>query len=369
MKELRRIRKLEIETYLMKRNSILYLASIKNKIDTSPEYQRQGDLWNLEKKQLFLDSIFNNFDIPKLYLHVLWEPYKKENNMKLYSVIDGKQRLETLWSFIENEIPLGELTINYRNKLVDLTGLKYHDLAEKYPTLLTYFDDYPLPIVGVTTPEDDEEPITEMFSRLNEAVSINAAEKRNAIGGKMVKIIRKITSQKFFKENVTITNKRYQHHEVSARLLFLEYCIRNRELRDTKKPYLDQFVKDFKTKSPDPGIHESVITILDFMSRTFSKHDALLKRQSRVPIYYLLFRQGKKQGMVRDISRDRIKNFVKKVEENKKEAQVSLALARPELIEYDRLSIQGTNDSSSIRQRFHIIARYFHMDTSEIDNL
>lgn len=36
------------------------------------------------------------------------------------------------------------------------------------------------------------------------------------------------------------------------------------------------------------------------------------------------------------------KKFVKKVEDNKKEAQVSLDLVKPDLIEYDRLSIQST---------------------------
>ncbi len=43
----------------------------KNVIDDSPEYQRESGVWAPEKQQLFLDSIFNGFDIPKIYFHDL----------------------------------------------------------------------------------------------------------------------------------------------------------------------------------------------------------------------------------------------------------------------------------------------------------
>jgi hypothetical protein len=39
-----------------------------------------------------------------------------------------------------------------------------------------------------------------MFSRLNEAVPLNAAEKRSAIGGPMALAIREISEHSFFNE-------------------------------------------------------------------------------------------------------------------------------------------------------------------------
>ncbi len=353
----------------MKKSSISYVYSIKNKINISPEYQRQGDLWNLEKKQLFLDSILTNFDIPKLYLHILTKPYTLQKNKILYAVIDGRQRLETLWSFIENEFPLGELQIEYRKKTIDLTGLTYQDMAERYPTLVELFDDYSLPLIGVKTIDDDQDPIEDMFSRLNEAVSINAPEKRNAIGGKLVKLIREIALHDFFTNAVTIPNKRYQHYEVVVRLLYLEYCIRNGEINDTKKSNLDQFAKDYKNKSLDSKISDTVDSALSSMTHIFDTNDKLLGSQARIPIYYLLFREGKMQNILKNITREKIFSFVKKVEKNKENGKISIRLTKQDLTEYDRLTIQGTNDASSIRTRFHIIARHLGVDSSKIDNL
>lgn len=360
---------MNIKTYQLKKNSISYIYSIKDKIEIAPDYQRQGELWNSYKKQLFLDSIFNGYDIPKMYLHVLQNPRLIRNRTILYSVIDGRQRLETIWEFLENKFPLIDFKIEYGNTVTALHEMKYQDIAKNYPSIRTFFDSYELPIIGVETENDEEDLIEDMFSRLNEAVSINAAEKRNAMGGNMVKLIRRIASHPFFKNRVRISNKRYQHYEVAARLLFLENSIRKKEIVDTKKAFLDDFVKEYKTRPPRQETKEKVKEILDTMSRTFFSNDKLLQSQARIPIYYLLFREAKTQGRLRNITRQKILTFTKKVEDNKRQAQTSLRLAKPDLLEYDRLTIQGTNDSSSIRTRFHIISRHFDIDSSSIDQL
>ncbi len=95
----------EIKTFPMKNTSTLYINSIYDKIDTAPEYQRHAELWNPEKRQLFIDSILSGYDIPKLYLHVLEKPKKRG---KIYAIIDGRQRLETLWLFMNNKFRLGD---------------------------------------------------------------------------------------------------------------------------------------------------------------------------------------------------------------------------------------------------------------------
>ena len=39
--------------------------------DAPAEFQRQGDAWSREKKQLFLDTLFSGYDASKFYLQVL----------------------------------------------------------------------------------------------------------------------------------------------------------------------------------------------------------------------------------------------------------------------------------------------------------
>src|SRR2546428_13411166 len=106
----------------MKTNTISYIYSIKDKIEIDPDYQRQGELWNSYKQQLFLDSIFNGYDIPKIYFHALKKPRQLGKKTFLYSLIDGRQRLETIWGFIDNEFPLVDLKIEYRDEIIDLSG-------------------------------------------------------------------------------------------------------------------------------------------------------------------------------------------------------------------------------------------------------
>jgi len=358
----------EIKTYLMKNNTTLDIFSIYDKIDTSPEYQRQGELWNLEKRQLFIDSILSGYDIPKLYLHILKHPKKQG---KIHAIIDGKQRLETLWLFMNNEFRIGDYNIPIGKKLDNLKGLEYRDLARGYLSLRSRFDSYKLPIVCVETEDDEIDLIEEMFSRLNQAVSLTSAEFRNAMGGNMVKLIRKTASHDFFKHKVSFSNKRYQHYEVSIRLLFLENCILEKKLKDTKKKFLDTFTKKYKTEKPNSQIYNNVKEVLDTMSKIFQIQDDLLTAQGRIPIYYLLIRQAKKQRKLNKVNREKIEAFHEAVMKHKKLAldPANYKKARPELVEYNRLTIQGTNDATSIQSRLKIISKRFGIDNSEFTNL
>ena len=82
-----------------------------------PEYQREPTVWNLEKKQRLIDSIFRGIDIASIYL------FKKEENS--YDCIDGRQRINAIMS---------NLGINKKDKddngfHVPLVNEIYEDLA------------------------------------------------------------------------------------------------------------------------------------------------------------------------------------------------------------------------------------------------
>ena len=59
-------------------STVMMMFLEKDKIFLDPPYQRSGDIWNLYKKQLLIDSLINGFDIPKLYLH----EYEKAQRQK-----------------------------------------------------------------------------------------------------------------------------------------------------------------------------------------------------------------------------------------------------------------------------------------------
>lgn len=183
-----------IENHPLQHASIMRIYSDRPEIISNPEYQRNGEIWTLEKKQLLIDSILNNYDIPKIYFH----QFSREERLskgKSFAIIDGKQRLEAIWSFMDGIFPLADEFEYQLDPSLKLSGLTYEDLGKEFSKVKTNFDSFTLPIISVIT--DDLDLIEDMFSRLNEAVPLNSAEKRNAFGGEMIEMIRKISRHSF----------------------------------------------------------------------------------------------------------------------------------------------------------------------------
>src|SRR5579859_3543849 len=111
------------------------LYRLRDRIQLDPEYQRLSDIWTLDKRQLLIDTILNEFDIPKLYLHKFNEPLKKGGRTYDYAIIDGKQRLETMWGFIDGKIALADDFEYFKNSAVKAGSMKYSELGQAYPDL------------------------------------------------------------------------------------------------------------------------------------------------------------------------------------------------------------------------------------------
>ncbi|AIQ29303.1 hypothetical protein P40081_14935 [Paenibacillus sp. FSL P4-0081] len=104
-----------------------------------------------------------------------------------------------------------------------------------------------------------------------------------------------------------------------------------------------------------------VLSILDSMENVFNTNDELLRSQASIPIYYLLFRgQKEKINDLNLVGRKFFLDFKNAIEENRKAASENISDADFDLLEYDRLSQQGTNDALSIKERYRIIEDYFN---------
>jgi hypothetical protein len=355
-----------LKTYPLANSAILRLNAEKEHINVEPWYQRRGEVWTLEKRQLLIDSILNDYDIPKLYFHMLNSSQKTEAGGFDYAIIDGRQRLEAIWSFADDGFRLSEDFLYFLNSKIKAGGMNYSELSSAYPKLKIRFDSFTLPIICVET--DDIDLIEDMFSRLNEAVPLNSAEKRNAIGGPMAQCIRNVSEHHFFARRVRFADNRYQHREVSARLLFIEYSLvfQNRII-DTKKPYLDDMVKKYKSgmaKKLDE-IRNRTTRILNHLDAAFEDNDALLRAQAVIPVYYLTMRHAVDVGEQVLFKRDRIEEFQGLLAKNREEASKDIANANFDLLEYDRMTQQGTNDAASIKERVRILSEFLYAPGKE----
>lgn len=336
----------------------------RNAIDEDPDYQRESAIWSNEKKQLFVDSILNKFDVPKLYFHDL----RSENSIYDYAVVDGKQRLHAIFSFLKDEFPLASdfaLMEPHSKEGSPAPGLKFSELSEYWRE---EFKAASLSVVLIQNAADED--IEELFSRLNNGEPLNAAEKRNAMGGDLCKLIREVAEDDFFKKKLKISNKRYQHLETAAKLLLLERTAQNGGgfYADLKKRFLDDLVeKNKKLSSADyNGLKKRVLDQLKSTSRVFSDKDPLLSKQAYPPLYYIFVKRILAEYGDATIA-SRIKTFLSEFH-----AKRQLNLSKPEddrdpvLLEFGRLMQQGTNDLSSLRDRVSILTRYFLLDNPDV---
>ncbi|MBL3611051.1 DUF262 domain-containing protein [Rhodovulum sulfidophilum] len=352
-----------VQTSALKNATIMLLYAERDEIKLDPEYQRSGGVWTMNKRRLLIDSILNDYDIPKLYFHDLGDGSMHEEG-KSYAVIDGRQRLETIWSFMDGGFTLSDDFEYQRDPEISMAGFTYEDIAKKFPKIRIKFDSFVLPIVLVSVTDDDIDLIEDMFSRLNEAVPLNAAEKRNAIGGDLVAAINEVSRHKYFSEKVKFNDARYKHREVAARLLLLEDSLQERgSLIDTKREYLDGLATRLKSgnKEKVEELKRNVIATLDVMASTFSKKDDLLMAQGIQAVYYLLFRSAKKYGASESVDRAGLIKFRKSLSENRELAASDYEKASFELLEFDRLNQQGTNDANSIKERYSTLCKHFEI--------
>lgn len=103
----------------------------RSRYDLQPDYQREK-VWREEKAQKLLDTIFKKWDVPKIYLNVV--------NEENFEVIDGQQRLNAIFRFYSNELPLPKNIEKYGGKY-------YRKLPDKIKDI---FDDYEFDLVLVS---------------------------------------------------------------------------------------------------------------------------------------------------------------------------------------------------------------------------
>ena len=166
-------------------------------IKLDPDFQRESGVWNLKQKSELIESILIGIPLPIIYV--------KEDKKGNLILIDGRQRLSTIFDYMDNKFSLSGLKILskfngylfkgkdedeektlksiYRGKIEDV-NLTLHIIKEPTPEKLTY----------------------DLFDRVNRGgTRLNNQEMRNAIyQGSSTLFLKTLSKLESFK-NVTET--------------------------------------------------------------------------------------------------------------------------------------------------------------------
>ena len=327
---------------------MLSVCGYKARIDTNPDFQRPA-VWSLSQKQLLIDTILRGYDIPKLYWRKVCKSPEK------YEVVDGQQRLRTIFEFHDGEFHLAKDADDIDGDAV--AKMYYNDLPEE---LRLRFDNYDLDVIVLSETSEDE--VREMFLRLQNGTSLKAQEKRNAMPGKMRMFIKDLASHPFF-NNCGFSNSRYTFDLIAAQMTAIELnggpChVRNSNLNDM---YEKQ--KDFDTNGTKA---KKIRRVLEFLAQSFNEKTPELERYSVLSLYALVSHclekyvfQGK-QDALREW-------FIQFETDRAKQDDLSADVIDPELLAYKDRTSHSTDAQDSIEWRHEYLLRKFFEAVTNIE--
>ena len=343
-----------------------------NNIDVAPPYQRRSDIWPLRDQQFLIDTIINNFDIPKFYIADFTSVNAAlDKSGKLYSIIDGKQRFEAIFKFFKGEIVLASYFVYLNNPTLRLAGSSYLDISRHHPEIAKAIDDYIITVMSVITDAEDDTRIKQLFIRLNKGEELSGAEVRNAMSGPVPVMARALANHPFFLNNIRFSVGRGQDLNAAAKLLLIEY---KGKLDNTKKSNLDKFVQEaedvavanlrlqltqsmFLEESSEVRYEAAYLQtsqVLDQMAEVFFEEDTLLSGAGSLPLYYWFVRN---QGNgYKQILRSFLASFEGKRSRNRTSAKDGVGDVDQEMLSYD-LNNRSPDDVSSLEFRYSVLVK------------
>lgn len=240
---------------------------IRERINTSPDFQRPA-VWGKSQKQLLIDTILRDYDIPKFY----WR--KTAGKPDRYDVVDGQQRLRAIWEYFDGDFALAKDADPMDGE--QIAGLRYDQLPDD---LRMRFDVYALDVVVLEDSSEDE--VRELFLRLQNGTSLKAQEKRNAYPGAMRSFVKAVANHKFF-HSVGFANSRFTHDLIAAQLICLELAGGPTNIKNTDLNRMYEAQAAFDAKS---ATAKSVYRILDVLASAFPEKTPELERFNVVALY------------------------------------------------------------------------------------
>ncbi|MBO6719380.1 MAG: DUF262 domain-containing protein [Rhizobiaceae bacterium] len=139
----------------------------REQLDLAPPYQRRS-VWPERFRSDFITTVLLNYPCPAIFLY---EEIRADGSFR-YKVVDGKQRLTTLFDFVTDRIPISD---DYPN--MDLRGLLFSGLRDeaklgvwRYAFSVEFIE------------QENETIINDIFNRINKNVArLTHQELRHAL--------------------------------------------------------------------------------------------------------------------------------------------------------------------------------------------
>jgi len=238
------------------------------------------------KRSLLVNSLLNSYPIPPLY----FQKATTGTNEILFSVLDGKQRLSTLFDFIDGKYPLhpetppakiDDGTYELADKYFSDLDIECQEEILRYKFLIYCFE---------CAEEDDEDLISEIFFRLNSGVALSGGQKSiSLVDLKTAKFVKSILNDKFFSQICTFSAlQRRRGDDLCALMqgmLLLDHKYGLYELQTISENDVMKYASHIK-KNYSEEQKNRLYDIIDYLEKVFPEKDKMLKKIN-IPIVML----------------------------------------------------------------------------------
>jgi hypothetical protein len=314
----------------------------KGEIVLDPEFQR-AFVWDDVRQSKLIESILIRIPLPAFYLDATDEVR--------WNVVDGLQRLSTLYRFCRGEsFPLKGLEF-----LSELSGLRFTELPQKYQVLIE--DDTQL-IFNNLLPGTPVKAKFTIFSRVNTGgMLLTAQEIRHALQqGKITKLLRVLTKSQEFLDSTggALESLRMTDREVTLRALsFMAFGHEAYRQFDDLNAFLVDAMDNFNSEFSDQALD----SLSDEFKRSLLKVHSVFGRYSFRKYYEVGGRRGPFnkalfEALVSAVGEYQAADLIAK----KKEIEQAFLTLTNNNADFVKSITTSTSQSNAVRTRFTTLA-------------
>lgn len=260
--------------------------------------QRKPGQWDNEQQSLLIHSILANFAVPQTYALQIFE-----GDYDSFSVLDGKQRLTTIYEYMKDGFKLSEDTptvnIQKRIAVTDENGQRRQEITiEEYEIAGKFFSEIDTKLqdklkekmvsVVVLTNCTDEE-IEDQFYRLNNGTALTKDQKtRVLLGDELSAFIDKVEASNFFSEKSHksyFTSLQRKRGEVQTCILQTLMLVMDYPFKNFNNDATMEFAEWFRAnhRKSDLEYCEELFIKLDKAVLTYERPNKLMKK-TNIPV-------------------------------------------------------------------------------------
>ncbi len=253
--------------------------------------QRKSEQWSDRQKSLLIHSMLANYPVPNIY--VLRENSQEldEKNKPIfnYFVMDGKQRLTSVLSYIWGEFPLDENipSITIEDVEYQITGKYFCDLEEPVQYEIKR---YKFEIIAFE--ECSNREIEEIFFRLNNSTPLTKSQVAKAkVGVEIAELINELLTTKFFTTSCNFSKAQLKASDdqkvlIQGMMLLDTNNVSDFELKDFSENSILEYSESIREKYSDKQCN-ILKSAIQYLTDAFPEKNKQLRKISIPMLVYL----------------------------------------------------------------------------------